>query len=120
MEGNGLRAEGEFLAFIWLVSITTGNSRVALVVSGCWTSFLMVIFTFKYPKVEVWFQLECAPEQLVSMVTVNWHFLCCHVFPVVSELDYLPLEHVVFNDDLEFCFWDMSRQGTLDRFLVID
>ena len=66
MEGDGLRAEGEFLVFIWLVSIT-----------------------------DVWFQLECAPEQLVSMVTVNWHFLCCHVFPVVSELVYLLLEHVV-------------------------
>ena len=28
MEGDGLRAEGEFLAFIWLVSRTTGESRV--------------------------------------------------------------------------------------------
>ena len=28
MEGDGLRAEGEFLAFVWLVSITTGDSRV--------------------------------------------------------------------------------------------
>ena len=28
MEGDGLRAEGEFSAFIWLVSITTGDSRV--------------------------------------------------------------------------------------------
>ena len=28
MESDGLRAEGEFLAFIWLVSITTGDSRV--------------------------------------------------------------------------------------------
>ena len=84
---------------------------IALVISGCWTSFLMVIFTFKSAKVEVWFQLECAPEQLVSTVTVNWHFLCCHVFPVVSELVYLLLEHVVINDDLEFCLWDMSRQG---------
>ena len=28
MEGDGLRAEGEFLAFIWLVSITTGDSCV--------------------------------------------------------------------------------------------
>ena len=63
----------------------------------------MVIFTFKSAKVEVWFQLECAPEQLVSMVTVNGHFFCCHVFPVVSELVYLLLEHVVIDDDLEFC-----------------
>ena len=28
MEGDGLLAEGEFLAFIWLVSGTTGESRV--------------------------------------------------------------------------------------------
>ena len=71
----------------------------------------MVIFTFKSAKVEVWFQLECATEQPVSMVTVNWHFLCCHVFPAVSELVYLLLEHVEINDDLECCLWDMSRQG---------
>ena len=32
-------------------------------------------------------------------------------FPVVSELDYLLLKHVVINDDLEFCLWEMSRQG---------
>ena len=45
------------------------------------------------------------------MVTVNRHFLCCHVFPEVSELDYLLLEHEVVNDDLEFCLWEMLRQG---------
>ena len=28
MGGDGLRAEGEFLAFIWRISITTGDSRV--------------------------------------------------------------------------------------------
>ena len=28
MEGDGLLAEGELLAFIWLVSRTTGESRV--------------------------------------------------------------------------------------------
>ena len=26
-------------------------------------------------------------------------------------LDYLLLEHVVINDDLEFCLWEMLRQG---------
>ena len=76
---------------------------IALVVSGCWTSFLLIISPFTSAKVEVWFQLECAPEQPVSMVTVNWQFLCCHVFSVVSELVYLLLEHVIINDDLEFC-----------------
>ena len=45
------------------------------------------------------------------MVTANWYFLCYHVFSVVSELDYLLLEHIVINDDLEFCLWEMSRQG---------
>ena len=33
MEGDGLRAEGEFLVFIWLVSRTTGESRVAVVLT---------------------------------------------------------------------------------------
>ena len=77
MEGDGLRAEGEFLASIWLVSITTETRvlGIAPVVSGCWTSFLMVILTFKSAKVEVWFHLECAPEQLVAMITVNL-FIC--------------------------------------------
>ena len=28
MEGDGLRADGEFLVFIWLVSRMTGESRV--------------------------------------------------------------------------------------------
>ena len=42
-----------------------------LVVSGCWISFLMGIFAFKSAKVEAWFQLECAPEQLVPVVIAN-------------------------------------------------
>ena len=29
-------------------------------------------------------------------------FLCCHVFPMVSELDYSLLRSVVINDDFEF------------------
>ena len=66
----------------------------------------MGIFAFKSAKVEDWFQLECAPEQLVSVA-----FLFCHVFPVVSELDYLLLEHVVFSDYLNFCLWGMLQQG---------
>ena len=34
----------------------------------------MGIFAFISAKVEVWFQLECAPEQLISMVTANRYF----------------------------------------------
>ena len=34
----------------------------------------MGIFALKSAKVEVWFQLECDPEQLVSVVTANRHF----------------------------------------------
>ena len=45
-----------------------------LVVSGCWISLFMDIFAFKSAKVEVWFQLEYAPEQLVSVVTANRRF----------------------------------------------
>ena len=39
------------------------------------------------------------------------YFLCCHVFPMVSELDYSLLKHVVINNGFEFCHRDMSRQG---------
>ena len=38
---------------------------------------------------------------------------------MVSELNYLPLEHVVFPDDLDFCMWEMLQQGGLNRFLVV-
>ena len=30
---------------------------------------------------------------------------------MVSELDYLLLEHVVFSDDWDFCLWEMLQQG---------
>ena len=45
-------------------------------------------------------------------------FLCCHGFPVVSELDCLLLEHVVFSDDLDFSIGKCYSRGAL-RFLVI-
>ena len=71
----------------------------------------MGIFAFKSAKVEVRFQLEFAPEQLVSVVTANRHFYVVAFFPVVSEFDYLLLEHVVFWDGLDFCLWEMLQQG---------
>ena len=40
----------------------------------------MGIFAFKSVKVEVWFQLKCASEQLVSMVTANKHFYVATFF----------------------------------------
>ena len=40
----------------------------------------MGIFAFKSAKIEVWFQLECAPEQLISMVTANRHFYVATIF----------------------------------------
>ena len=36
---------------------------------------------------------------------------------MVSELGYLLLEHVVINDDLEFCVWEMLRQGGSQQIL---
>ena len=38
---------------------------------------------------------------------------------MVSEIVYFLLEHVVTNDDLEFCLWDMSRQGGLLVVLIL-
>ena len=40
----------------------------------------MGIFAFNFSKVEVWFQLGCAPEQLVSMVTANRPFYVATFF----------------------------------------
>ena len=40
----------------------------------------MGIFVFKSAKVKVLFQLECAPEQLVSVVTANRHFYVAKFF----------------------------------------
>ena len=64
-----------------------------LVVSGCWVSFLMGIFAFKSAKVEVWFQLEYAPEQLISMVTANRYFYVATFF--------------LWYPNLIICFWNM-------------
>ena len=40
----------------------------------------MGIFAFKSAKVEVQFQLECAPQQLVFVVTANRHFYVATFF----------------------------------------
>ena len=38
---------------------------------------------------------------------------------MVSEVDYLLLEHVVFSDDLSFSFGKCYSRGALKRFLVV-
>ena len=40
----------------------------------------MGVFAFKSAKVEVWFQRECALEQLISVVTANRHFYVATFF----------------------------------------
>ena len=40
----------------------------------------MGIFAFKPAKVEVWFQLECALEQFVFVVTTNRNFYVAMFF----------------------------------------
>ena len=72
----------------------------------------MGIFAFS-AKGEVWFQLESAPEQLVSVVTANRHFYVATFFLWYPNLitEYLLLEHVVFSDDLNFCLWETLQQG---------
>ena len=61
---------------------------------------------FAYPR------FTCKFGEGESIHIVSWlFFLCCHVFPMVSELDYSLLEHLVINNDFEFCLRDMSRQG---------
>ena len=81
---------------------------------------MLGIFAFKSADFEVWFQLECAPEQLVSVVTANRHSYVATFFSVVSELDYLLLEHVVFWDDLGFAFGKCYSRGALRFFGCFD
>ena len=38
---------------------------------------------------------------------------------MVSELDHLLAEHVVFSDNLDFCLWEMLHQGALNKFLAV-
>ena len=66
MEGDALRAEGEFL-FSFVLFRERLENRVlgrTLVVSGCWISFLMGIFTFKSATVDVWLNLNVPQSSL--------------------------------------------------------
>ena len=63
-------------------------------------------------RVSCCFDLACVKNDWrIACWKLRWFpavvLTCCHVFPVVFELNYLLLEHVVFSDDLEFCLWEM-------------
>ena len=90
-----------------------------LVDSGCWTSFLMGIFAFKSAKVEVWFQLECAPEQLVSVVTTNRHLYVATFFLWYPNLIICYLNMLYFRMIWTFAFGKCYSRGALKRFLVV-
>ena len=111
--GFVLRVRSWFLFGLFRERLENRVLGRTLVVSGCWISFLMGIFAFKFAKVEVWFQLECAPERLISMVTANRYFYVATFFLWYPNLIicYLNMYRVVFSDDLDFCLWGMLQQG---------
>ena len=78
----------------------------------------MGIFSFKSAKVEVWFQLECAPEQLISMVTANRHFYVATFFMWYPNLIICYLNMSYFRMIWTFAFGKCYSRGAL-RFLVV-
>ena len=90
-----------------------------LIVSGCWISFLVCIFAFKFAKVEVWFQLECAPEQHVSVVTANRHFYVATFFLWHPNLIIFYLNMSYFRTIWTFAFEKCYNRGALNNFLVV-
>ena len=89
-----------------------------LVVSSCWISSLTGIFAFKSAKVEVWFQLECASEQLVSVVTANRHFYVAMFFLWYPDLIVCYLNMYYFRMIWTFAFGKCYSRGAL-RFLIV-
>ena len=78
----------------------------------------MGIFAFKSAKVEVWFQLECAPEQLVSVVTANRHFYFATLFLWYPNLIIWYL-NTYFRMIWTFAFGKCYNRGALNRFFVV-
>ena len=78
----------------------------------------MGIFSFKSAKVEVWFQLECAPEQLISMVVANRHFYVATFSLWYPNLIICYLNMSYFRTIWTFAFGKCYRRGAL-RFLVV-
>ena len=73
----------------------------------------MGIFAFKSAKVEVWFQLECAPEQLVSVVTANRHFYVATFFLWYPNLIIFNLNMAYFLMIWIFAFVKCYSRGLL-------
>ena len=83
-EGPAWRADGEF--FVLLASVCENNWK-----NVCWKTALFSLFsTHAYHK----------GGGEVFILCLGYFFLRCHVFPMVSALDYSLLKHVVINDDL--------------------
>ena len=121
MEGDGPRAEGEFLVLFGLcrerlesrvletalVSLCStrenheGGEYDVMILATVQTYFLLFRGGFGGGSIHIvsWFKLADCLHGNCELA-----FLCCHVFPVVSELDYLLLEHVAFSDDLDSWF----------------
>ena len=79
----------------------------------------MGIFTLKSAKVEVWFPLECAPEQLVSVATANTHFYVATFFLWYPNLIICYLNMSYFRMIWTFAFGKCYSRGALNRFLVV-
>ena len=79
----------------------------------------MGIFTFKSAKVEVWFQLECAPEQLVSVVTAKSHFYVATFFLWYPNLIICYLNMSYFWMIWTFAIRKCYSRGALNILLVV-
>ena len=79
----------------------------------------MGILAFESAKVGVWFQLQCAPEQLVSVVTANIHFYVATFFLWYPNLIIFYLNMSYFRMIWTFAFRKCCSRGALNRFLVV-
>ena len=79
----------------------------------------MDIFLFESAKVEVWFQLERAPEQLVSVVTAKMHFYVATFFLWSPKLIICYLNMSYFRMIWTFAFGKCRGREALNRFLVV-
>ena len=79
----------------------------------------MCIFAFKSAKVEVWYQLECAPEQLVSVLTANGYFYVATFFLWYPNLIIYYLNMSYFRMIWTFAFGKCYSRGALNRFFGV-